>query len=381
MAAAEPIPVRTVSLFSGCGGSDLGAKQAGADVIFAVDTSVNAVNTYKNHRELLASPDVEVKHGDVRKLTKLPNCELLLGCYPCQSFSMGGNRSPDFDKRASLYLAFARCLTMTDAKFAVVENVAGLAWLDGGRYLQQHLEAISGAGRGYVVTHSLLDAQDYGVPATRRRLFLVGVRSDLGVHYKFPKPTHGPKSNPCRPRLSHGDAIAQLPDDPVGEYYSRADNPFSWWYMSRNRKRPWSEPSYTILGNWRHTPLHPASPTMGLVESNLSDGWKQTWEFTTEYNHLDVPGRPVFEMARRLSWREAAVLQTFPTEFEPAGSVQSKFNQIGNAVPPRMMEAIVTGIISGEGLSSDGLDAGTGEVYRSRKHYAHWDSEPPCSEV
>ena len=356
--------MRTVSLFSGCGGSDLGAKEAGADVILAMDISPNAVKTYENHRGLLASPEAQVKLGDVGKLDSLPSCDLLLGCYPCQGFSMGGARSPIADKKTSLYLAFARCLEMADAKFAVVENVAGLAWLDGGQHLQQHLKAIGNAGRGYVITHGILDAQDYGVPAKRKRLFLVAVRADLGVSYQFPSPTHGPKS-PCgRQWLSHGDAISQLPQDPVGEYYSRKDEPFSWWYMSRNRKRHWQEPSYTILGNWRHIPLHPASPKMKLVSSNLSDGWRQTWEFSNEHDHLDVPGRAAFEAARRLSWREAAVLQTFPTNFEPAGSVQSKFVQIGNAVPPRLMKAVVAGIVSGAGLFNEPTTQMVGTIYR-----------------
>lgn len=353
--------MRTVSLFSGCGGSDLGAKQAGADIVFAIDISRNAVQTYNDHRQLLASPDAEIRLGDVTKLTDLPSCELLLGCYPCQSYSMGGRRSPDSDKRASLYLAFAKCLTMTRAKYAVVENVGGLAWLAGGKHFKRHLEAISSAGDGYHITHNILDAKDYGVASSRRRLFLVAVRADLEAYYHFPVRTHGPKSRNLKPWLSHGDAIASLPEDPIGEYYSREDQPFSWWFMSRNRKRRWEQPSYTILGNWRHTPLHPASPAMRLVDSNLRDGWKQTWAFSDQHDHLDVPGRPAFEVPRRLSWREAAVLQTFPTTFEPAGSVASKFTQIGNAVPPRMMKVIVSDIVTGQGLSDElpSGDAGT----------------------
>ena len=343
--------MRTVSLFSGCGGSDLGAKQAGADVIFAMDISKNAVDTYVAHKQLLASPDTTVTHGDVREITALPECDLLLGCYPCQSFSMGGRRSPKSDARASLYLEFAKCLGLSNARFAVVENVAGLAWLDDGTYLEHHLEAIACAGSGYSVTFRVLDAQDFGVPARRRRLFLVAVRNDVGAHYHFPPPTHGPKSPDGTPRASHGDAIAHLPEDPVGEYYVHEKEQFSWWYMSRNRKRPWDEPSYTILSNWRHTPLHPASPIMKMVTSNLADGWKQTWAFTDEYDHLDVESRPAFKIPRRLSWREAAALQTFPQEFGACGPVSSKFSQIGNAVPPLMMRAIVTGIVDGSALS------------------------------
>ena len=355
--------MRTVSLFSGCGGSDLGAKQAGADLLFAMDISKNAVSTYSKHRGLLAFPDTDVKHGDVRKLTTLPGCDLLLGCYPCQSFSMGGRRAPGTDERASLYLAFANCLAMTNAKFAVVENVAGLAWLDGGAHLRRHLDAIATAGKGYSVTYQVLDAQNFGVPGRRRRLFLVAVRNDIGAHYHFPSPTHGRRSPDGRPMASHGEAIAHLPHDPVGEYYVHEKEEFSWWYMSRNRKRKWEEPSYTILGNWRHTPLHPASPTMKMVSSNLSDGWKQTWVFTDDFDHLDVHGRPVFERPRRLSWREAAAIQTFPPEFEPCGSVASKFSQIGNAVPPLMMRSIVSGIVGGHGLDASLPDGISGNVW------------------
>ena len=358
--------MKTVSLFSGCGGSDFGAKQAGAEVIFAIDIARNAVKTYKAHRDLLADPDCDVRLGDVRKLTSLPKCDLLLGCYPCQSFSMGGRRAPDNDRRTSLYQAFAQSLAMTDASYAVVENVGGLVWLDRGRHLRCHLEAIAGAGKGYVVTHAVLDAENFGVPARRRRLFLVAVRADLGAYYHFPLPTHGPESPERTPRLSHGDTITGLPDDPVGEYYSYEAEPFSWWFMSRNRKRPWDEPSYTILGNWRHTPLHPASPTMRKTASNLADGSKQTWVFTEEYDHLDVAGRVAFENPRRLSWREAALLQTFPPAFEPCGSIASKFTQIGNAVPPLLMQAIVSGLVSEQGLSDQPPSGTAGEVWGPR---------------
>ena len=355
--------MKTVSLFSGCGGSDLGAKQAGADVVFALDISKNAMKTYEVHKELIASAATETKVGDVRRLSALPECDLLLGCYPCQSFSMGGRRSPDNDDKASLYLAFAKGLSMSNARYAVVENVAGLAWLDGGAYLQSHLEAIANAGSGYSVTYRVIDAQDYGVPARRRRLFLVAVRNDEGVHYHFPPPSHGPASSDNTPYSSHGDAIAHLPEDPAGEYYVNEKEQFSWWYMSRNRKRKWEEPSYTILGNWRHTPLHPASPAMKMVSSNLSDGWKQTWVFTEDYDHLDVSGRPILAVPRRLSWREAAAIQTFPPEFEPCGSVAAKFSQIGNAVPPLMMRSIVTGIVNGQSLLSTVPQGTAGQLW------------------
>lgn len=92
---------------------------------------------------------------------------------------------------------------------------------------------------------------------------------------------------------------------------------------------------------------------MRMIWSNLADGSKQKWEFTNHYEHLEFDSTlPVLEVPRRLTWREAAAIQTFPAGFEPAGKLERKFEQIGNAVPPRLMEAIIQGIVTGEGLSA-----------------------------
>ena len=344
----------TVSLFSGCGGSDLGAKRAGADIVFANDISKNSVATYLKYQHLLTVPGAEVVSGDIARVKSVPECDLMIGCYPCQSFTMGGRRNPESDQRSRLFEEFRRCLIQCDPKFFVVENVGGIAWLRQGAFLREHVEAFESAGRGYVVNWSLLNARDYGVPADRKRVFLVGVRRNLGLSYRFPSKTHGESGNNLLPWISHGEAIANLWPGLPEEYYDRDDEPFPWWYMSRNRKRPWDAPSYTISANWRHVPLHPASPRMRMIESNLADRSKQTWIFTDDYEHLDGhTERPFLEIPRRLSWRECGALQTFPNDFEPVGSPQSKYKQIGNAVPARLMEAIVRGITTGSGLTSD----------------------------
>lgn len=337
----------TISLFSGCGGSDLGAKRAGADIILANDVSRNCVATYRKYQDRLTAPGGEIIEGDVARFKTLPECDLLIGCYPCQSFTMGGRRDPDSDQRSRLFTEFRRCLIKSDAKFFIVENVGGIAWLRQGAFLREHVEAFRSAGKGYIVNWNLINAKDFGVPADRRRVFIVGIRRDIGLHYHFPEQTHGG----ALPWLSHGDAIAHLWPGSSKEYYHRSDEPFSWWYLSRNRKRPWDTPSYTISANWRHVPLHPASPKMLMSESNLADGWKQVWRFTDTYDHVDGhPERPKLEHPRRLSWRECAAIQTFPEDFEPVGSQQSKYKQIGNAVPPALMQAIVARITSGTGL-------------------------------
>jgi len=137
----------TVSLFSGCGGSDLGATRAGAEIIFANDNYQPAAETYRKHQKLIAGTTVDFRGDDVRDIRKFPNCDLLLGCYPCQSFTMGGNRDPDNDPRTNLYREFRRCLQQTKPKFFVAENVAGLQWLRGGAYLDAQLDAFLDVGQ------------------------------------------------------------------------------------------------------------------------------------------------------------------------------------------------------------------------------------------
>lgn len=349
--STPPQRLTGVSLFSGCGGLDLGAQRAGVDVIYATDCMPEAADALA---QLL--PDTDFELADIRRLHGFPSADVLLGGYPCQPFSVGGPRSPSQDARAGLYREFARALGVVQPLYFVAENVVGMARRrpDGRRWLDEHLKLFSEVGPyGYELTCEIVNAADYGAPQRRRRIVIVGVRSDQGQRFEFPRPTHSirPKQE-VKPWQSHGDALAGMPLDPVGEYYALdEDRNWPWYYMSRNRKAPWAQPSFTILANARHATLHPASPSMEMVWSNLSDGWKQRWCFTENYEHLDGhPERPALAVPRRLSWRECAVLQTFPHYFEPSGSLAQKYHQVGNAVPPMLAEAIITALVDGSGL-------------------------------
>lgn len=331
----------------------MGAERAGAEVIWANDTMPEAAETFRAN-----FPHIEFVEGDVSEVHAWPSADLVIGGYPCQSFSLGGNRRPHLDERSQLYREFARCLTSVRPKFFVAENVKGLRGVAGGRFLEDQLGLFRSLG--YTVTWSLIRAEDFGVPQRRKRIFIVGVRRDVAAYYHFPLPTHGDRLKGKRPGLapysSHGDAIAHLPLWPQGEFYERPHDPeghWAWYYMSRNRKAKWNEPSFTIVANLRHVTLHPASAVMKLTWSNLADGWKQRWDFSDEYEHVDGhPERPALQEPRRLSWRECALIQTFPETFEPSGRLEKKFEQVGNAVPPLLAEVIVKPLISGSGLQS-----------------------------
>jgi DNA (cytosine-5)-methyltransferase 1 len=346
-------PLTAISLFSGCGGLDLGAQRAGLDVAWATDRMPAVADAI---RSLL--PGTEFHLADIRDVTGFPPADVVLGGYPCQPFSMGGARNPRTDERAKLFVEFARAVEQVAPQFFVAENVVGLRSLGASQWLEEQVELFRGVGQhGYHVSVDVLDAADFGVPQRRRRIFLVGVRRDLRHVYRFPSPTHAKEPRPDQKAwVSHGDALASagLPEWPDGEFYERphdADGGFSWWYMSRNRKAPWDAPAKTVLANERQVALHPGSCTMRLAWSRTSDGSKQGWEFSGEFEHLDEhPERMRLERPRRLSWRECAVLQTFPSTFEPSGSRLRKYEQIGNAVPPELAEAVVRPLVDGSGL-------------------------------
>lgn len=301
-----------VSLFSGCGGSDAGLLSAGFEVLMANDILPYARDVY-----LASQPETEYVLGDVKKIEHFPKAELLVGCYPCQGFSQGGVRDPS-RKINTLYLEFARALKQIKPKAFIVENVSGMVRANFRHLLEDQHKVFSEIG--YSVKAEVLNAADYGVPQERKRIFIVGLRSDLGLDYQFPTPTHG--EGRVEPTATIGEALAGMPEWPEGEFY---DLDFHWYYLSRNRWRGLDEPSKTIVANPRHMPLHPMSPHLVKLEHNV-------WQFANE-------GR-----ARRFSYREAARLQGFKRDMvfpdTPAGNLNNRYTVVGNAVPPPLFEAV-----------------------------------------
>lgn len=306
-----------VSLFSGCGGSDAGLISAGHNIVFANDVLPYAKAFYgANHAE------TDYHLGDVSDIKSFPAADILVGCYPCQGFSQAGVRDPT-RKINFLYRQFDRALRQIRPKAFIVENVSGMVRND-----NLHLygnQVVRFRSAGYRVSASLLDARDYGVAQERRRLFFVGIRSDFGLKYEFPTPTH---HDHCKSVSHHyktlRDVIGDLPPWPEGEFDTQ---PFHWYYLSRDRRRGWDEQSRTIVATSRHAPLHPNSPKLRRLGPDC-------WRFEAE------------GPARRISYREAARIQGFSGDlvFPEAPSIRSKYRVIGNAVPPPVFEAVARAI-------------------------------------
>lgn len=282
----------------------------------------NDILPYARDVYLQNFPETDYVLKDVCEVKSFPSADLLVGCYPCQGFSQAGVRDPSRTINF-LYREFVRALKAMRPKAFIVENVSGMI-----RESNLHLftnQMTRFRMMGYKVDAQLLDARAFGVPQERTRLFFVGVRSDLGVRYQFPEASHsfeiGDGHLPVCPTIK--DAIGELPSWPEGEFDQQ---PFHWYYLSRNRYRGWNERSRTIVASSRHAPLHPSSPSLRRIHTDK-------WEFSED--------RP----ARRMSYREAAALQGFKSlQFPETHGLASRYRVVGNAVPPPLFEAVAKAI-------------------------------------
>jgi len=290
--------MKIVSLFSGCGGLDLGFALAGHNIIYANDNNKWACLSHmKNfgHKKVIC--------GDISKVDSFPEGDILVGGYPCQSFSIAGNLIMD-DPRNTLYTHFSRCLETIKPKFFVAENVDNLTR---NKYKPTFKAMINTyKKKGYRVVSKVINAADYGVPQERNRVIMVGVRKDIDFKYKFPRQITLKKKTVLR------DAIWDLQNNP-GQYYSGRYSPR---FMSRNRVRDWDELSYTVVATADQNPIHPNAGKMVKVE-------RDKFKFS----------KPKEEV-RTLSVRECARIMTFPDSFVFEGSIKDQYKQIGNAVPP-----------------------------------------------
>lgn len=306
--------LRAISLFSGCGGSDLGITALGVQVTWATDIWKPACNTYR-----LNMPDTEVVCVDVQHIKHFPAADVMIGCYPCQGFSQGGRRDPAADIN-QLFRHFGRALRRVKPLGFIVENVVGMTFGRNRLLLQQQLALFRWSG--YDVQWRLLDARDYGLAQERKRVFLVGTRKDLGLQYAYPEPTHQPGSR--RPWTAQEVVLKAFPLWPEGDYDRQ---PLSWYYLSRRRRRDWKETAPCVVSHSRSVALHPVSPPMQYVGPD-------EYQFVTQ------------GPARRYSYLECAALQGFPRTYRWVdGSLPLKYRLVGNAVPPPLMKAVATPLV------------------------------------
>ena len=299
--------MNVLSLFSGCGGLDLGFEKAGFNIPVANEFDKTIWDTFKiNH------PNTKLIEGDVRQVTEQDIREMfngrvdgIIGGPPCQSWSEAGSLRGIDDARGQLFFEYIRILKQFKPKFFLAENVKGMLANRHSEAVKRILELFSESG--YDVSLTLVNAKDFGVAEERKRVFYIGFRKDLKVKFKFPE---GSTKDDDK-KISLRDIIWDLKDSAVpaasknqhnekainnNEYFTGSYSPI---FMSRNRVKSWDEQAFTVQASGRQCQLHPQAPKMVKFDTN-------DCRFKEGYEHL----------YRRMTIREIARIQGFPDTFK-----------------------------------------------------------------
>ncbi len=325
---------KVISLFSGCGGLDLGFQggfeylnayyeQNPFDIIWANDINEKATQTQKKNFQ-----DINVVCGDIAEILNLEkkrqtslfdgekglpsSADVVLGGFPCQDFSLAGKRQGLTVQRGQLYQSMAKVIERTKPKVFLAENVKGLISWENGLAIRTIVEDFSKLG--YKVHYKLFNTADYGVPQTRERVIIVGIREDIDRDFAWAKPTHSATDTALKPWVTIQEAIGDLEDEDKHKSLPNYGYSKAKYFAGKQ-------------GNTTTKADKPAPTMRAEHHGNI--------EF-----HYSLP--------RRLSAREAARIQSFPDTFEFVSSTTDAYRQIGNAVAPvfawhlaRMVQSIL----------------------------------------
>lgn len=320
-----------ISLFSGCGGLDLGFHNQGYETVWANDFAHWACETFKkNFGDIIVEKDIEEIDPYTDK--SIPDCDLILGGFPCQDFSMIWKQPGLKGERGNLYKSFLRFVDAKKPKAFVAENVKGLLTANGKKAIQRIIEDFDKIEPSYVVIPKLYKLAGYGVPQFRERVLIVGIRVDTGFEFEHPKPTHGIKNG--KPYFTAGEAIRGVEkakynnellkiSDKTREMLSLIPEGGNFTDIPRDH------PLYVkglISHVYRRLKLDEPAKTI------IAAGGGGTWGY-----HYPEP--------RALTNRERARLQSFPDDFIFEGSTTEVRRQIGNAVPPKGVEELAKSLL------------------------------------
>ena len=339
-----------VSMFSGCGGFDIGFRQAGFSTVFANDINPDACETYRKNVGDIIDQDVRVL--GLPKLRKRP--DVLTAGFPCQPFSNAGSRRGTQDSGGTLYQTALNFVRELRPRSVVFENVRGLlSFRIGSKLLVQEIcEELDALG--YNVVFSLVDASRHHVPQRRLRLFIVGVeRTRSAGVFAFPSPIE-------RTDLTLKHTICDLANNVQNQSELMQLNPQA---IQLGALIPEG-------GSWKSIPYAKLPVRLKRIRDNME---RYRWpNFYRRYHRDEIAGTITAAFkpenagvwhpteGRIMSVREIARIQTFPDWFTFEGrSVKSKYQQIGNAVPPRLAYEIALQVRSALG----GVDLRGGAEY------------------
>lgn len=328
---------RLVSLFSGCGGLDLGFAKAGFHRVWANDFDADAQKIFKLNLGDIDGRDIRDVSAD-----EIPDCDIVTAGFPCQPFSNAGNRKGVHDSRGLLYQECLRIVEAKKPKVFLFENVKGLMsskYVDGRNLVDVIVSDLNDIG--YDVNYQVLNASDYGVPQNRQRLIMIGVRNDLGIHFQFP-----PKES--KEGLTLRNVILNIPADVPNQ----VDWPLSPQALSMIENIPQG-------GSWKSVPYEKLAPRFRRIRDNMQR--YHSPNFYRRFSLDEINGtitasaqpencgivHPLYN--RRYTIREIARIQTFPDDFlfvdDGTKNITAMYKVIGNAVPVKLAEAVAKAIM------------------------------------
>ena len=329
--AATNNEVRVASLFSGCGGMDLGfamarSKSLHYKTVWAVDVDKDAVDTYRNN----LNPNIICENIWNIDISKIPDIDVIIGGFPCQDFSVlrGDKRHAFRSKRGLLYRRLVETVKIKQPMVFIAENVKGLLSVKNGRVMETIKKSFSNQSMtiGYELHTKVINFADFGVPQLRERLIIVGVRTDLNMKFKFPEATHKNNYVSVRDAFDGVDNVQfnntkakiskvvkeMISEIPPGGNYKDSDR-----YKDKN----WM--------SFIYRKLDPKKPSPTVIAAGGGG---------TGLYHYKEP--------RAITNRERARLQSFPDNFIFCGNGYNVRRQIGNAVPPLGIKPIANEILN-----------------------------------
>jgi len=322
----KSVSPKVLSTFTGCGGLDLGFHLEGYTTVWANDFSEWAVASFRKYfGDVIRFEDIT--KIDPYKDKSIPECDIILGGFPCQDFSVIWKQPGLNGKRGGLYRHFLEFVDAKKPKAFIAENVKGLLTANKRMAIETIIKDFESIEPGYVVKPHLYNFADYGVPQFRERVIIVGVRKDTGFNFIHPLPSHG-EGRPHR-YVTAGEAFDGV------EKVSLNNEPINCLPKTRQMLEriseggnftdiPKDDPLY-VKGMISHVyrRIHRSEPAKTIIAA----GGGGTWGY-----HYPEP--------RSLTNRERARLQSFPDEFEFIGNITEVRRQIGNAVPPQGVRAV-----------------------------------------
>lgn len=349
-----------IDLFCGCGGLSLGFKEAGFNIIGAIDFNKAAMETHKKNfdTDFEFCGDIASIEDDFIKNQFKDKVDAIIGGPPCQGFSGLNRRNKDGnDPRNMLFLQYLRFVKLLSPKVVLIENVRQILTAKDG-FIKNEIYKIL-EELGYNVTYSIVDASDYGVPQARKRAIIIGTKKKLKP-YSFDLL----KKQECN-KVTVSEAISDIADieesalkDLKADSYNLKEPHSDYQKMMRVKSNdilfnhliyyPTQNVQKMISyvpqgGNWRHVPKELFKSDRNNRQSNYLKRLEYNSQSITIDTGHNVYFHPVFNRVPTI--RESARLQSFPDDFIFCGKKGEQFRQVGNAVPPLMAKAIAKSIL------------------------------------